>query len=665
MSRLDRLFTPTSIAIVGASDREGTYAHNTLSNLARAGYAGRLIGVHPTRQTAAGVTCVPTLADAGPVDAVVIATPADSVPDYLEEARHLGCGGAVVYAAGFAEAGRDDLARRFTEAAGDLPVIGPNGNGFVNIAARAPLWGDAARLPDHAGGVALVSESGNIGVIGLAHRQGEGLHSVASMGNAAVVSSAHMVEHLASVEGVRTVALYLEGDGVGADWCRAFAGCAENDVRVVVLKVGRSARGAAVGAAHTAAIVGDHGVFAALVAEAGGVLVNQPHELLETARALSVGRRDRRGVGMLTCSGGDAAIAADLADDLGAHFADFSEATRETLAALLPPAATVANPVDHTSLIWDDTEAVAALTEAVGRDVGVGHLVYVQDEPPGLPEAAQSEWRATRAGGVLGGERAGLTTMLVSTTPGQAPPGAVAGLDNALRALALLQGLPPDPSRLRDIGSLVGSGGDGGQLTESEAKVTLAHRGVAVPRGVVAQTLDEAIKAAAGLGNNVVLKVLAPDLAHKSDVGGVVVDAFSEVEISTAAQRLLNLPSAQGVLVEERIDDGLELLVTARADGVVPTLTIGLGGLWAEALGDVVVVPLPVDLGRVKAALRHLRAWPVLAGARGGQAYDIDALCRAAVAISDLLVENNHVLVEVNPLVLTSREPVALDALIR
>ncbi len=117
--------------------------------------------------------------------------------------------------------------------------------------------------------------------------------------------------------------------------------------------------------------------------------------------------------------------------------------------------------------------------------------------------------------------------------------------------------------------------------------------------------------------------------------------------------------------MEERIDHGLELLVTARADGVVPTLTIGLGGLWVEALGDVVVVPLPVDVGRVKEALPHLRAWPLLAGARGGQAYDIDAVCRAAVAISDVLVEGNYLLVEVNPLVLAPRGPVALDALIR
>jgi acyl-CoA synthetase (NDP forming) len=138
-----------------------------LLNLQRAGFAGEIIGVHPTRTIAAGVQCVPTLADAGTVDAVVVATPADTVAAYIAEAAALDCGGAIVYAAGFAEAGRADLQGDLVAAAGGMAVIGPNGNGMVSVPARAPLWGDAVSLPDRAGGIALISDSGNIGVVGM------------------------------------------------------------------------------------------------------------------------------------------------------------------------------------------------------------------------------------------------------------------------------------------------------------------------------------------------------------------------------------------------------------------------------------------------------------------------------------------------------------------
>lgn len=664
MADLSRLLAPRSVAVVGATDREGTYAHTTLLNLARAGYAGEVIGVHPTRSTAAGFACVPTLADAGPVDAVVIATPADTVVPYVAEASALGCGGAIVYAAGFAESGRADLQAQLTAAADDMPVIGPNGNGMVSVPARAPLWGDAVTLPERAGGVALISDSGNIGVIGMAHRGGEGLHTVISVGNAAVEDSPALLDQVAQLDGVRAVAMYVEGDGDGARWCEALARCADRDIRVVVLKAGRSARGAAVGAAHTAALVGDQAVFAAMVAEAGGVMVHQPLELLETARALAQGRRDPRGAAFLTCSGGDAAIAADMADDLGVRMADLDPGTSHRLRELLPPAATVANPLDHTALVWADTEAIAALTETVGRDPGVGHLVYVQDEPPGLPPGPLAEWQATRAGGVLGGERAGVRTLVVATIPGQAAQGAVAGLDNALRAIGALQGAPADPARLREMARASAHEAQPCSLDEHQAKQLLARHGVRVPEGLVVADPDAAVEAARTLGHPVVLKVVAEGLIHKSDIGGVHVGADGDADVRDVAARMLTLVPGARVLVEQMVAAGVEVLVAARRDGVVPTLTIGLGGVWAEALEDVVCVPLPATPERVRTALGGLRAYPLLAGARGSTACDIDALCDAASRIGDALLAERHALIEINPVVVGPAGCVAVDAVI-
>ena len=666
MPDLTRLLAPRSVAVVGATDREGTYANSTLLNLRRAGFTGEVVGVHPTRTTAAGFACVPTLADAGPVDAVVIATPAETVPAYVADAQSLGCGGVVVYAAGFAEAGRPDLQADLVAAAGDMAVVGPNGNGLVSVAARAPLWGDAVTLPDAPGGIALVSESGNVGVIGMAHRSGMGLHTVVSVGNAAVVDSPMMVEHLAHVDGVRAIALYLEADGDGVRWCRALAACAERDVRVVVLKVGRSARGAAVGQAHTAAIVGDQGVFAAMVREAGGVMVQQPLELLETARALAAGRRDPRGVAVLTCSGGDAAIAADLADDLGVALADLSDATELTLRELLPPAATVANPLDHTALVWADTEAIAALAETVGRDPGVGHLVYVQDEPPGLPDGPRDEWRATRLGGVVGGERAGHDTLVVATTPGQGSDGVVEGLDNALRALSALQRPVPQSSRLLAM-SVAASGATRASvpLSEPEAKALLAKYGVPVPAGRVVDSAADAVAAASELGGAVALKAVVPGLVHKSEARGVVLNLMSPVEVESEARRLLEWDPRGRVLVERMCDPGVEILVCARMDGVVPTLTVGLGGVWTEALSDVAVIPLPADAGLVREAVSSLRGMQLLRGGRGGPAYDIGGLCELAARVGDALLAEGVSTIEVNPCIVTLTQSIAVDAVVQ
>lgn len=662
MPDLSRLLAPRSVAVVGATDREGTYAQATLLNLARAGFAGEIVGIHPTRDRAAGVRCVPSLAEAGAVDAVVIATPAETVAGYLADAAALGCGGAVVYAAGFAEAGRPQLQQDLARAAAGMPVIGPNGNGLVSVPACAPLWGDAVALPEVAGGVALISDSGNIGVVGMAHRSGEGLHTVVSVGNAAVIDAPTLLGEIALLEGVRAIALYVEGDGDGAAWCEALARCAERDVRVVVLKAGRSARGAAVGAAHTAALVGDQVVFSAMVAEAGGVMVRQPLELMETARALALGRRDARGAAFLTCSGGDAAIAADLADDLGVRLADLETSTQDRLRTLLPPAATVANPLDHTALVWADTDAVADLAEAVGRDAAVGHLVYVQDEPPGLPPGPLAEWQATRAGGVLGGERAGKDTLVVATTPGQAPPGAIAGLDNALRALRVLQAPVPRAARLREMASVVVSAPRARASDEAEGKALLAAHGVTVPEHRVARSADEAVTAARALGYPVVVKVLAEGVIHKSDMGGVVVGVASDDAVAEEAARILALAPGARVLVEAQAAPGIEVIVAARREGVVPTLTIGLGGLWTEALADVACIPLPASPERVRTAVEGLRAHAMLVGARGGAAYDVEALCRAASRIGNALLAEDLSLIEVNPLIVSNADCVAVDA---
>jgi len=675
---LSRLISPTSVAVVGATDRPGSYAHAVLTNLIRSGFTGSVIGIHPTRSEALGFPCVPSLADIGPgVDAVVIATPAPTVASYVSEARLLGCGGAVVFAAGFAEVGNKQLDEDLLAASRGFPVLGPNGNGLVNTWTRAALWGDHATLPSEPGPIAVISQSGNIGIGLLAHRSGLGLHSVFSVGNAAVIGAPDLIAHLAVTDGVRCVAAYLEADGDGALLADALAACADNDVRVVMLKAGRSELGAAAGQAHTAALAGDQRVFEALMLEAGVVLVHEPAELIETARALATGHRDPRGAAVITCSGGDATLAADLAHDAGARLTHLGTGTLEELESLLPPTATPGNPLDHTNLVWADTEAVARICEVIARDASVGHVLYVQDQPDGLPAAAAAEWAATRSGADIGVRRAGTSVMLTSTMPGQEPDSAVSGLRSAFAAIAALQRPSPEGDRLRIIAAAARSGNDRGDaqagprasgvsLSEADAKAMLHKADIHVPTGGLATTADEAAALATGIGFPVVVKACAPGLDHKSDIGAVALGLPDAHAVQAAAVRMLALealPTGAALLVEQHAS-GVEVIVSATRDGIVPSLVIGLGGIWAEALGDAVVIPLPADPGRVREGLELLRGSAVLLGGRGQRRYAVDALCQLASSIGRLLIDSGASLIEVNPVIVSAHDAIAADAVI-
>lgn len=667
---LTRLLDPGSVAVVGATDRPGSYAQVTLLNLATAGFRGRVRGIHPTRDDVLGVPCVRTIDEA--YDAVVIATPAATVPEYLAQAHAAGCGGAVVYAAGFAEAGRGDLQAAAVAAAGDLPIIGPNGNGVVSVAARAPLWGDATRLPERPGPVAVITQSGNIGVLALAHRGGFGLNCVLSLGNAANVDASAALADVARRGGVRAIALYLEGDGDGARLAESFAVCAEHDVRIAILKVGRSERSRRIGAAHTAALAGDDRVFAALVREAGGVLVTDVPELLEVARGLATLRRASGGLVVATASGGDAAVAADIAADLKVHLADVA-AEDDALKAVLPHTASATNPLDHTNHVWADTAAIADIVAALVDRPGVSHAMYIQDQPSGLPQFAADEWIATRRGAELGARRCGVEAFVVATMPGQEPEidgslGAVSGVRAALLAVAAVQREAPSAERLlriADVSHTVGIvRGPIRVLSERAGKEWLRDAGVPVPRGAECATGDEAEAAARALSGPLVLKVCAPDLAHVSDVGGVVLDVAREDVYETAERLLAVFPDCPepSVLVEEMVTGTIELIVSVSRDGVVPYLLIGRGGALTEVEDDAVILPLPVSVDDCLAGLRRLRCAPLLLGHRGSAPVDLSALVSAITALAVAFESSTWTTVEINPIIAGPAGAVAVDA---
>ncbi|MFZ0092120.1 MAG: CoA-binding protein, partial [Solirubrobacteraceae bacterium] len=450
---LGRLMRPGSIAVVGATDRPGSYAAETLINLERIGFPGPVWGVNPRRKEVLGRACVPTVADLPePADAVVVAIPAAAVADAIDQAGARGCGGAVVFSAGFDEVEAGAVHHRALVAAADrhrLPVCGPNCNGIVSPQARIALWGDALETPEP-GPVALVSQSGNVAVNALATRRGLRFHTVIASGNQAVLSAADYLEFLAGEAAVGAVALYLEDDG-GPRLVDGLAACAENDVPVVVLKVGRSAAGARAAAAHSGALAGDQRVFRSLVAEAGAVWADDVHDLLELAKTIAVRRtspaRPRgsaTGLAIMTCSGGDSAQGADEAERLGLELPALAPATQARLTELLPAAATVANPLDYTAMIWGDVTALGELVRTLGEDPAIGQVLVFYDQPHGMTDAPAASWRAVRDGVMLGAGLSPAPTMVSSTLPellddaaaaefGAAGVPAAAGLRTGLR----------------------------------------------------------------------------------------------------------------------------------------------------------------------------------------------------------------------------------------
>jgi acetate---CoA ligase (ADP-forming) len=731
---LTRLLRPRSIAVVGASERDDSYAGETLLNLRGAGFAGPVWGVNPKRSSAHGFPCFPSLSELPePPDAVVVGIPAAAVPEVVDEAGSLGCGGVIVYGAGFGEvpmgAGHE---RRLREAAErhSLPVCGPNGNGIVAVHSKAAMWGDTLG-PLEAGPVALVSQSGNVGVNALATRRGLRWHTVVSCGNSVAVDPAAWVAELARDESVRSIALYLEADGDGALLCDALAECRDHGVGVTVLKVGESPAGAAAAAAHTGAVAGDQRVFRALVEEAGGAWAEDVHDLLELAKALAVPKQGGRaggsragsalgdtgsapgrprgadsvaapGLAVLTCSGGDSALAADECARMGLSLPRLSDGTAARLRELLPDAATVGNPLDYTALIWGDVERLRDIVVTVGEDPAIDRVLVFYDQAGDVAaddSGRAASWAAVRDGIRLGAQASGVPVMVSSTLPEllneeaaltflDAGVPAVAGLRTGLCCAAALEAPPADPARLREIASAAraaaaapSSATAGASsaaatpapapalpngrrwLSEHEAKELVRSAGVPVVEGRLVADEEDAVVALSELGGHVAVKLSAPSLQHKADLGALVLGVATEEGVREAHRRLTALAiDGAEVLVERMAGPGAELIVAARADAVVPALVVGAGGIWTEALGDAAVVPLPAAPERVEAAIRGLRAAALFSGGRGRPALDVPAAARLAAAAGDLLLAHGLELIELNPVLVHEQGALAVDA---
>jgi acetate---CoA ligase (ADP-forming) len=700
---LSAMLEARSVALVGASPRDGSLGQRMITEMARSSPAPRTYLVNPRHTEIAGTPCYPSLAGLPEesVDLVLLAVPDTALEEQLTLAARRGDRSAVIYGSAFDPPGprpagqpslRDRLAA--TARAAGMAVCGAGCMGFVNVLRGLRAVGYVEPDPLPAGPVALVTHSGSVFSAMLRTRRGLGYTVAVSSGQELVTSAAEYAEWALGHEETRVLALVLEAVRDASRLRSVLAAAAARDVPVVLLTAGRSARGRAMVSAHSGALAAADGGWEALARGYGVHRAGDLAELADTLELFAIGRRARGGTGIATVhdSGLERAHVADVADELGVPFAAIGEPTRARLAGLLDPGLEPANPLD----IWGtgaraQEQLSGALTTLAGDPAVAAvalavDLVHEYDGDQSYPDAVTEAARHTskpvlvlsnlpaaidpdvaarlRAGGVpvLEGTRTGLLALGHLLNHGLLNHGHLNyGLPQPGAATPLAPVPVIDAARRARWTALLAAGeADGAALAG-----LLRDYGIAVARSRSAVSEAGALAAAAELGYPVVLKTDEPGIAHKSDAGGVVLGLAGPAALAAAYQDLAERLGRR-VLVCETIPAGPELaLGLARDHELGPLLVVGAGGVLVELLADRAVALPPVGPEQARAMVGELRVAALLTGARGQPAADLDAVVAAITGLSQLAAELGDALeaLDINPLICGPHGAVAVDAL--
>ncbi len=681
LADLSRLLRPKSIAVIG-----GGWGIAVVEQCLKMGFEGTVWPVHPTRDEIHGLPCVRSVAELpAPPDAVYVAVNRHATVETIAALSDMGAGGAVCFASGFAEA-EDDRAKgialqaRLVDAAGDMPIIGPNCYGLINYLDSTVLWPD-----QHGGtrvdrGVAILGQSSNMLINLTMQSRALPMAYVMAAGNQAQIGLATL--GLAMLEDPRVTAIGLHIEGIGD--LRAFEALAARArvlaKPIVALKVGRSEQARAATLSHTASLAGSEATGRAFLARIGIPVVTSLSEFLESLMLLHVhGPLPGRTLASMSCSGGEAAMIADAAQDRQVSFRALRQDEHDRIKATLGPLVTVSNPLDYHTFIWGDAQRMAETYAAMlsgGFDLAM--LVY---DFPRTDRCSDAAWQCGTDAIAAAAERTGARTAVVSSLPeclpeakartllaaGIAP---LRGLDEAMAAAeaaaavgaAWRQPLPP-PVLLAPQGATVTSG-DPVLLDEATAKAKLAAHGVTVPAGRKAETAEDAAQAAHALGFPVALKALG--VAHKTEAGAVRLGLNTQAEVRSAAEAM---PAPNGFLVERMISGGVaELIVGVLYDAAYGfSLTIGAGGVFTELLEDRTTLMIPSDRQTVCEALSNLRVAKLLDGFRGARPASRAAILDAVMAVQSAVEAEATTLLEleINPLIVSPEAAFAADALLR
>jgi len=654
---LDALLHPRSVAVIGASDDPLRIGGRPIAYMRSQSFAGRILPVNPGRATVQGLTAYASV-DALPEtpDVAIIAIPAKSSVQVVADLAERGTAVAIVFSAGFAESGPEgEATQRALVAAArrhGMRVLGPNSLGLVNP--RNGFYGSFVSSVElgmpSAGRVAIVSQSGAYGghILATATAAGIGLSACAMTGNESDITLGEVVQMMVNDDDTDVIALYSEGIREAAGLIAALEAARRARKPVVMMKVGRSVVGSAAAQSHTASIAGNDVVIEAVLAELGVVRARSTEQMLDIARLAT--RRIypvNNALGVITVSGGAGVIICDAAEDLGLPVPEMPVETQAELNALLPYASP-RNPVDVTAQFLNDFSLLSRFTETMvdkgGYPSVLGFFTYTAGMPSVAPRL-RDELKRVR-------ERHPDRLFVLSVL---ASPEQIRGYEED--GFCVFE----DPSRavlaIEAMGrygrAFAAEAGEAAPVvpvpflpastpSEAQAKRLLASAGIASAPEIACTTVDAAVAATRDIGFPVVLKILSPDILHKSEIGGVLLNVSDEDSVRLGFATLVEragkvVPTAriEGVLVARQLSGGVECILGIHRDPVFgPMAMFGLGGIFVEVMKDVVFHRCPFGPDVAERMIRSIKGAPLLLGARGRPPVDIDALARMLSQLS-------------------------------
>jgi acetyltransferase len=675
---LTPLFYPRSIAVIGASRHRGKIGYEIVRNLLDFGFQGKVFPVNPTADVVHSIKAYPTVLDVpDPVDLAVVVVPKEQVLDVVDQCGRKGVRGLVVITAGFRETGPEgaererQLVQRVRQYG--MRMIGPNCMGVINTDPCVSMNATFAYERPLPGSIGFISQSGALGaaILSLSRHLNLGFSMFASIGNKANVSSNDLLEYWDSDERTKVILLYLEDFGNP----RRFAEIARRVMRrkpVIAVKSGRTLAGSRAALSHTGSVAGTDVAVDALLEQCGVIRALSIGDMFDMAMAfvsqpLPRGRR----VAILTNAGGPGILAADACVGLGLEIAELSSSTKTALRSFLPREASVENPVDMIA---------SATTEMYGRAMRVlleaeeVDSLMVVNVPPIMQDPFQVAVEISQiaraydkpvVGCFMGVEAIfrELQRREVELIPLYPFPESAARALWGLTRYAELRSRPeraPLPTIQADVAqaeAILEAAWQAGRtvLTAAEAQAVLSCYGIAFPPGRVVRSLEAAVLACREIGYPVVMKMVAPGLVHKSDVGGVIVDVRNDGEAVDAYMELVRRAEGAGIALEgvyvQAMARGVEVILGVATDPMFGhVLMFGLGGVYVEVLKDVAFRVLPVYRDDIREMIRSIKAYPILAGVRGGRPVDLATLEDALVRLARLVTDFPGIReVEVNP----------------
>ncbi|MPZ41565.1 MAG: CoA-binding protein [Rhizobiales bacterium] len=687
------MLRPRSIAIVGASPSPGSLGASLLANLERFAFDGDVHLVSATRSEINGRPCVKS-ASALPegVDCAVLAIPRAGILDAVKSCAQRGVGGVVIFAAGFAEAGPEGqaLQAEIARIAGDhgMAIAGPNCLGHINYVDGIPLTFSACAPAPLAGrrGIGVVSQSGAMATVFRAalHARDIAISYSISTGNEALNGTEDFLDYLIDDESTHVVLMMVEQFRHPQRFLAAARNAHAAGKSIVLLHPGRSAAARLSAKTHTGAMTGDYDVMRTLVSHAGVAMVDTLEELLDLGELMIRWPSPPcGGAAVISDSGAFKAMVLDFCEGSDLDLPEPLGATKDSLSTLAPDLILPTNPLDVTAQSLIDPDLYRKAMKPFLEDERYGSLMFAvvlssptHSERKMGPIIAALEDLGPPKPVVFGmmGEDCEVAPDIIARLRGLGVP-FFRSPERALRALARLASLRPRRSAMAPVTAPAGKRLPAGVLPEYASKRLLADAGLAFPRAELARELHEAQAAASRIGYPVALKAQSPALAHKTEVGGVVLGLTNDASLADAWHKLhADVATAKpgleldGVLVEAMARPGVELIIGARNDpdwGAV--LAIGLGGIWAEALRDVRVLPADLDADAIVGELRKLKAAPLLTGFRGAPALDLRAAAEVASRLGRFVVAHPEIAeIDINPLMVYPGQQgaIALDALI-